>query len=577
MRKRKAILALMLAALLLGGCGPAGAGARMANQSRAVSGVTLPDRGGLALRPFDEIEYSRPGLEELSAAVEAVGQALDRGEKLKTVTGLLDSCYDLYYRFYTMYNLADIRSCRDTTDRYYAGEYAWCQENFAQVQQLMDALYRRCAASDLAEKLEEAYFWEGFMQDYSGQEGAISDEAVALVRRESALLAQYRALIASPVIHLDGREIDYNRALQELEGEELNRVIDQYYAEYNEPLAQIYIDLVEVRQAQARVMGYDSYEQMQFDYTFERDYSPRQAQAYLEEIKECMVPLYRELLANGVYSWPDYAPLSEGRLLDLLGAAARETGGQVEEAFRFMRAYELYDIRVSPLKADLSFEAYLPLYEAPYVFLNAYGDLEDLLSFSHEFGHYVDAYVNFDAYETIDVSECFSQGLELLFLTRYGDALSEQETRQLTRMKMLDMLDTYVQQASFAAFESRVYAADPEELSAAYFNRLSLDLAEEYGYYDGISADYYAMSWVDIAHFFEMPFYVITYPVSCDCAMQLYELERQGPGAGVEKYLELLPRQHEGLIDTLSACGLESPFAPGRIEHAAEDLRALLS
>ena len=100
--------------------------------------------------------------------------------------------------------------------------------------------------------------------------------------------------------------------------------------------------------------------------------------------------------------------------------------------------------------------------------------------------------------------------------------------------------------------------------------------AVDFGYYDGYSREYYALSWIDISHFFEAPFYVITYPVSNDLALQIFALERQQSGAGLEKYLEILPREHYGLIDTAVAGGLESPFAPGRMARVAEELRQLM-
>ena len=59
-------------------------------------------------------------------------------------------------------------------------------------------------------------------------------------------------------------------------------------------------------------------------------------------------------------------------------------------------------------------------------------------------------------------------------------------------MNLLGTLETFVQQASFAEFENCVYAAD--ELSLEWINELSLELAEEYGYYDGVNETYHSMS-----------------------------------------------------------------------------------
>ena len=85
------------------------------------------------------------------------------------------------------------------------------------------------------------------------------------------------------------------------------------------------------------------------------------------------------------------------------------------------------------------------------------------------------------------------------------------------------------------------------------------------------------MSWSDITHFFESPFYVISYVVSADAAEQIYALELENAGAGLGKYLEMLPREHETLLDTLAAVGMESPFAPDRLDAVEKQLRAELT
>ena len=228
-------------------------------------------------------------------------------------------------------------------------------------------------------------------------------------------------------------------------------------------------------------------------------------------------------------------------------------------------------------KQAVSFETYLSAYNAPFLFLDPEGSIADVFGLLHEFGHYADDYVSFAAPESTDLSECFSQSMELLALDCFDETLSETERETLRRLKLLDTLDLYIQQCSFAEFEREVYAMPPEELSAARLNELSLRLAKEYGYYDGRSEDYYALGWIDILHFFEQPFYVISYPVTADVAMQLFALERERSGQGRAVYTELLNRRTDSLLSSLELVGLESPFAPGRVESCASLLRALLS
>lgn len=577
---KKNLMTLLSAALvltLLCGCtGIYGIGRNLGLASGGKGGGA--STGSDAMPVFDEIEYVRPDLTALQADVEAVRQALARGDSLRKLSDCIDRCYEDYYSFYTMYNLANIRSCQNMRDEYYAEEYSWCSDNSSAVQKEMEDMLYACGTSDMAQLLEEQCFWPGFVQEYSDTDEYIyDDEVLELMRQESALISEYRALVAAPTIQGDGVEVDYYSYISDLYDEEYSEAMLQYYRKYNEELSRIYIDLVKVRHALAEELGFDSYEQMQYVYYFERDYSPEQAAEYIADIKEYMVPFYESVMASDPYSGIEYDYLSDTELHAILGSAAARMGGQVEEAFSFMSDYELYDIRLSSDKAAMSFETYLADYEAPFLFLDPYGDTEDILSFAHEFGHYLDAYANYDSYETIDVSESFSQSMEYLALSYLDDSLSSRELDNLYRMKMMDTLELYVQQASFVEFENIVYSTDPELLSAEMLNELSLELAREYGYYDGESEEYYAMSWTDIVHFYEMPFYIISYPVSNDVAMQIYELEQRQEGMGLEKYLEILPRDYEGFIDTVEAGGLQSPFTPGRIRQVVEDLRGRLT
>lgn len=559
--KKRAIrlLSMLLALLMLTGCSSSILNDQLDSAYRALQrNFISADRN---LVPFDEMEYLRPDMSAISADFDAVNDALDGGD-IDAVSDALDACYLDYYNFDTMYTIADIRSCQDVYDSYYADEVSWCGESFAAVQQKMDDMFYACAASDLAQELEENYFWEGFTDDYSDRsQSYYNDAAVELMQRESALVSEYRALAAESAASL-GETSSYMQTIRN-------------YEKYNEDFARIYIELVRVRQELAAQFGMD-YEQMQYSFYFERDYTPEQAAQYVADIRSYMVPVYEEVMEASPYDDIYYDYLDEDELLGVLGSVTELMGGDVKAAFDFMTKYELCDVSLNSSKAAMSFQTYLSNYEAPFLFLDPYGDTEDILTLSHEFGHYVDAFVNYNASETIDMSECYSQAMEYLALGYYDEVLGEDEADNLRRMKLLDTLDLYVQQTSFAEFESTVYSMDPDQLSAEVLNDLSLQLARDYGYCDESRAKYYAMSWSDIAHFFEYPFYVITYPVSNDIAMQIYELSQDGGTVGLDKYNELLSREYTGFLDNIEEAGFTSPFESGRVQRVAEDMRLLM-
>ena len=570
MKKNSCVLALLLCAVLLCGCAAAPLSGNLAG---------LP--GGLdeeadEIPQFEDMAYERPkaALDDLERNLHKLEKAFEKHSSFRTVTHLLDRCYADYYHFDTMYCLAEIRSCQDMTDSYYAEELSWCMDAYYDLQERMEEIYTLCASSDLAQRLEKEYFWEGFAGEYADAElSTYNEETLALMHRESALLAEYRELVAAPTVVLEsGREADLYSFLSEADDEEYNEALMAYYRQYNAEMSRIYIDLVKTRRELAAALGFDSYEEMAYAYSFDRDYSPEDAERYIEDIREQIVPVYEELADT----WVDYPWLEEGELFDVLRRAAEAMGGEVWDAFSFMSEHGLFDVSFGENKSAKSFQTYLSDYDAPFVFVSPYGDDSDILSFAHEFGHFLDAYTNYNADESIDLAEVFSQAMEYLTLEYLDGALDEQRLENLRMLKWKDTLELYVQQASFAAFEQEVYAADPEKLSADFLNELSLQTAVDFGYYDGVSEEYYALSWIDILHFFEQPFYVISYPVSNDLAMQIWEREQQEHGLGLRTYLAALPREEDGMISTAEAAGLESPFAPGRIARVAQDLHDAL-
>ena len=192
----------------------------------------------------------------------------------------------------------------------------------------------------------------------------------------------------------------------------------------------------------------------------------------------------------------------------------------------------------------------------PYVFVNPTLTAYDKLTFTHEFGHFCSDYASFGSVAGVDVAEVFSQGLEYLSLCY------TQNNEDLKKLRMASCLTTYVEQAAYAYFEHQVYDLSSEELTVEHVRALYQSVGSTYGFdsWNWDSRDY-----VCISHFFTSPMYVMSYVVSNDAAMQLYEMELQQPGAGAERYAEHLTTECEGFLEFLREAELKSPFE--RIEE----------
>lgn len=504
------LLSLLLAAAMLISCVPQRASA-LSFLERLFSDrtETAPDTSAEdpELLRFSDMVYTRPDLDEMQSLLD---EAASRAAK-KNAPAILNAVYafyDAYDWFYTNSALADIHYSADLSDDYWAEENEFCTASASQVEQMLTELNIALAASPCRSRLEELFFGEGFFDGYDVDGNWTPDEQlVELLNREAELISQYYTQSAKTT-SLFGS------------------IFPPYKA-----MAQTLVDLIRVRNTLAAYLGYGSYEAYANDYLYARDYTPEQVAAYLEEVQEKLTPLYLE----ADFSTSDHRQYSEADTLEYVRRAAQAMGGTVLEAFELMEAAELYDITKSSSKYNSSFELYLPSYQVPFIFTNPDGSAFDQLTFAHEFGHFCNDYALGGSYVGVDVSEIFSQAMEYLSLC-YVPA-----DESLVAAKMVDSLCTYVEQACYARFEQEMYRIDDAELSVQALADLYADTAAAYGLTDYGYFD--SLEFVTITHFYTNPMYVSSYVFSNDAAMQIYQLELDRAGAGLECYLDNLDRK----------------------------------
>lgn len=523
------LLALLTALCLLCGC-----------ELREVND-SLSQSHKAASQPvhFQDMVYSRPDMEKLEYTL-SIALTAAAGTNFDHTIQMLYDFYDVYDAFYTNYSLADIHYSADLTNTYWQTESDFCAANSARVDAALEELYYALAKSPCLSQLEsEEYFGPGFFDAYQG-ENLWDAGFTALMEEESRLVSRYYELRNQGSAYAPGSQAFYDAC-----GEELIRLL---------------MDLILVRQDMASWWGYDSYAQFATDFYHYRDYTLEASREYLHQVGLELSGLYRNLNESGF--WDNaYQTCTEEDTYRYVQQMAQAMGGTVHKAFRLMEKAGLYDITYSPNKYASSFEVYLTSYSEPYIFLCPGGDTADYLTFAHEFGHFCCDYASYGSYAGVDVLEIFSQGMEYLSLCYTEDSGA------LARVKLADSLCLYVEQSAYASFEIRMYDIPPGELTAQALTELYSQVAGEYGFE---SVGYDPREFVLINHFYTNPMYVLSYVVSNDAAMQLYQLELQSPGAGLACLQDHLDTQEYYLLSFLAGANLESPFAPGRLRSVRE-------
>lgn len=587
MKKRLVCLTVLLLVLAfcLQGCGllsamiigvleefPGGTAGRPDYSGGAVDYTDYPRPYSPILEPvkFTEMPYERPDVDALCADLTDTGDAAAT-RSCDEVIALYSPTYDEYVHFYTMSNLAYIRYTLNLNDSAYETEYLWCEEQTPLVEKALEDCYRAMAASPIRDELESEFFGEGFFLSYDGEGVYTNPKVVELMQQESDLQARYIASTNDMTVEVNGEELPFSDALNEAATyEEYFAIIDRYCEKYNPQACDIYIELVRTRKALAAELGYETYADYAYENTYYRDYTPAQAEAYLAEVREYLVPLFTG------YASVSLPGMDMDEVMRLLEETVNTLGHEMQTAFGYMQAYELYDATASTSKMPGSYETYLEEYEAPFVYISPVGDLSDLLTAAHEFGHFTDGFVNCNLTDSIDVAEVFSQGLE--YLTLDAANISAARRSALRRSKMQDSLMTFLSQACYYDFECRVFALDESELTRENVNALYYECNSAYGLTTEGFETYDSQGWIDIQHFFIAPYYMISYCLSNDLALQIYQLEQETEGAGVEKYCDMLYTSAGAtLLAFAEANALRSPFDEGRVAELADFLEAKLN
>lgn len=524
-------------AMLLGGC-----------MSMDLSGYPeeLLWAMGYGSTGYDDMDYTRPDMQALEAVLD---KSCGLAETAKSVEAVIEGVYDFYDAydsFTTNYLLAELRYCSDLTDIYWGQEYDYCAENAATVDAMLEELYYALAESPHVEALEsEEYFGADFFDAYQG-DMLYDDAFVALLEQEAELISKYYELQSQM------GDTEYYS--------------EEFFQTYTQPLTQLLIQLVKLRRQIADAAGYDSYVDMAYEVYYYRDFTAAEAELYMEQVSKTLLDLYRQVNGSDVwYRFDSYC--SEVETMQYLESVAQDMGGSVLKAYRCLSDGKLYDIEYSPNKMDGAYEVFLPSYYVPFIFMSPYLDDTDKLTLSHEFGHFANDYTVGGAYAGIDVAEVHSQAMEYLSLC-YGS-----EAGKLAEYKMADSLSVYMEQSAYALFEQRLYALTEAELTEENVQKLYKDICLQFGFdsWDWDSRDY-----IVIEHIYTEPVYLVSYVVSNDVALQIYQAELETPGKGLKLYEQALESSDSYLIYFAESLGLESPFAHGRLEKVKETFQNIL-
>ncbi|MCR5584687.1 MAG: hypothetical protein K6F63_04545 [Lachnospiraceae bacterium] len=325
----------------------------------------------------------------------------------------------------------------------------------------------------------------------------------------------------------------------------------------NEVEAGIYAKLVNVKNEQARIDGYDNYAEMAYEDVYNRDYTTDDAKNLYAYTKKYLVPMegklyecfYSEAILVVDKMFGGYL-MEDEALVDLVEPYVGEVHKGLTEAYTYLKDNHTYEMDYLDTKMGVGYTTSLYQYGCPFIFNCPSGSYYDIETLIHEFGHYNNAYHNdvnclLDP-TNMDVAEIHSQGLEMLMFEYFNEIYGEDTANAVRFATLYNMLNSVIEGCLYDEFQNEVYSY-PGEITAAECNRIFRRLSTEYGYNYGNDLDE-AYDWVNVSHTFQSPMYYISYATSALAAFDIFALAQKNRKDAVDLYM------------TLTTYGLDTPF-----------------
>lgn len=365
------------------------------------------------------------------------------------------------------------------------------------------------------------------------------EENIALHTKESELENEYNKISGAWLTDFDGGKHTRSGMMRYLVSphretrEGAWKALAQTTLKDADALDDVWEQLFSVRAEIANNCGFENYR----DYIFAakmRDYGPDACTQYHELIAEEVVPLateINEMLRDklGLESWRPWDSLADPmggeplrpfktaqELQDGVERMMRRLDVEFGEMFHLIREYQ--DLESRPGKSQGGFMMTLPMSRRPYIFMNASGMHDDVMTLLHETGHAFHFLLSTDnrpmsgTSVPMEFNEVASMSMELLHYDTLDEFYAEDDRKRAIHQHLRRLPALLTSVARGDAFQHAIYTKldhSREERDQAWLDQ---DVRFSTGTdWSGIDIELRKKSWHAILHFFVVPFYYIEY------------------------------------------------------------------
>ena len=423
---------------------------------------------------------------------------------------------------------------------------------------------------------------------------------ITLLAELSVMQQQFGVISGKMTVEVNGQEYTLQQAAKFLEDpdqalrEVVYRKINDRRLEDKKELNDLFSSLLHKRQQVASNTGFENYRDYRFVELGRFDYSKEDCYQFHEAVKLHVMPLVNQIYENKkkklgletLRPWDVEAepagikplrPFTNGEeLTQKTIACFDEMKVFFGDCLRKMKALGHLDLESRKGKAPGGYNCPLAESGAPFIFMNAAGQLDDVTTMVHEGGHAIHSFLahelelsGFKEYP-MEIAEVASMSMELFSMNHWHVFFNNKEELSRAKEQQLERVITlFPWVATIDKFQHWIYENpnNTEEERNVNWLRILEEFTSPVIDFGGLE-EYRKFAWQRQLHLYEVPFYYIEYGIAQLGAIGLWQQYQQNPETAINNYITALQLGGtKTLPELFRAAGLQFNLSPGHINQ----------
>jgi oligoendopeptidase F len=499
-----------------------------------------------------------------------------------------------------------IRMTCDTTDKALEESFNYFYlEIQPKIQPYSDQLNKKLISSPFTAELDKDKYFT-YIRNVKKNIDLFREANIPLQAEINVLQQQYGQVAGAMTVTVDGQEYTLQQAAKFLEDpvrekrEDVYRKINERRLQDKETLDILFTKLVELRHKIAINAGFENYRDYKFMEMGRFDYKPEHCYQFHEAVRLHVLPLVDQIFGaqrkklglDVMKPWDTEAeqpgieplrPFKQGKeLLDKTVSCLGELDPFFANCLKKMEEMSHLDLDSRKGKAPGGYNMPLAESGAPFIFMNAAGQMSDVTTMVHESGHAVHSFLAhplalnaFKEYPT-EMAEVASMAMELFTMDHWHMFFdNEEDLRRAKRHQLERVITIFPWIATIDKFQHWIYENPNHtvnERTEAWMNILN-EFSSSVIDYSGLMP-YRNISWQRQLHLFEVPFYYIEYGIAQLGAIGLWKQYKENKQQAIDNYIKGLSLGGTKTLPELyAASGLAFDFSPETIRELMDMVR----